>query len=110
MYRADWITWTNNPQTASHMGVVWKRQIRISRGILNPLVKADGINFDSKSLHMLLVEVEAIVNRKPMATETISDVKSDIQLSPVNVLTHGIESSISTSKMLSISWYLMLKA
>ena len=110
MYRADWITWTNNPQTASHMGVVWKRQIRISRGILNPLVKADGIDFDSKSLHMLLVEVEAIVNRKPMATETISDVKSDIQLSPVNVLTHGIESSISTSKMLSISWYLMLKA
>ena len=110
MYRADWITWTNNPQTASHMSVVWKRQIRISRGILNPLVKADGINFDGKSLHMLLVEVEAIVNRKPMATETISDVKSDIQLSPVNVLTHGIESSISTSKMLSISWYLMLKA
>ena len=45
-----------------------------------------------------------------MATETISDVKSDIQLSPVNVLTHGIESSITTSKMLSISWYLMSKA
>ena len=62
MHGADWITWTKNPQIASHMGVVWKKQIRTSRGILNSLVRADEINFDSKSLHMLLVEVEAIVN------------------------------------------------
>ena len=87
VHRADWITWINNPPTASHMGGVWERQIRKARGILNALVKTQGRNLDNKSLHMLLVEVEAIVNSRPMTTETISDIKSDIPLSAANLLT-----------------------
>ena len=35
-------------------------------------------SLDDESLHTLLVEIEAIVNSRPMTTETISDVKSDI--------------------------------
>ena len=72
---------------ASHMGGIWERQIRSARGILNALVKTHGKSLDNKSLHMLLVKVEAIENSRPMTTETISDVKSDIPFSPANLLT-----------------------
>ena len=62
------------------MGGVWERQIRTSRGILNALVKTYGENLYNKPTHTLLVEVEAIVNSRPMTTETINYVKSDISL------------------------------
>ena len=68
------------------MGGVWERQIRTARGILNALVKTHGKSLDDQSLHTLLVEVEALVNSRPMTTETISDVTSDIPLSPANLL------------------------
>ena len=87
MHGADWITWINNPLMAGHMGGVWERQIRTARGILNALVKTQGKILHYKSLHMLLVEVEAVVNSQPMTTETIGDVKSDIPLSTANLLT-----------------------
>ena len=87
MHGADWIAWINNPPMASHMGWVWERQIRTARGILNTLVKTHGKSLHDESLHMLLVEVKAIVNSRPMTTETISNVKSDIPLSPANLLT-----------------------
>ena len=83
---ADWIDWINNPPTASHMGGVWERQIRTARGILNALIKTHGKRLDEESLHTLLVEEEAIVNSRPMATETISKVKSDVPLLPANLL------------------------
>ena len=79
MQRADWITWINNPSTNNHMGV-WKRQIRTARGILNALVKTHEKRLGSKSLHTLLIKVEAIVHSGLMTTKTISDVKSDIPL------------------------------
>ena len=84
---ADWIIWISNSLTVSHMGGVWERQIRTSRGILNALVKTYGENLYNKSTHTLLVEVEAIVNSRPMTTETINYVKSDISLWPANLLT-----------------------
>ena len=87
MHRADWITWTNNPLMASHMGGLWERQTRTARGILNALVKTHGKSLDNESLHTVLVEVEAIVNSRPVTTENISDLKSDIPLSPANLLT-----------------------
>ena len=79
MQRADWITWINNPSTNNHMEV-WKRQIRTARGILNALVKTHEKRLGSKSLHTLLIKVEAIVHSGLMTTKTISDVKSDIPL------------------------------
>ena len=39
MHGADWITWINNPPMESHMGGVWERKIRTTRGILNALVR-----------------------------------------------------------------------
>ena len=89
VHGADWITWINNPPTASHMAGDWERQIRTARGILNALIKTYGKRLDGESLHTLLVKVEAIVKSKPMTTETISDVKSGILLSPANLLIVG---------------------
>ena len=51
------------------------------------MAKTHGKSLDDESLHTLLVEVEAIVNSRPMTTETISNVKSVIPLSPANLLT-----------------------
>ena len=87
MHGADWIIWINNLLMASHMGGAWERQIKTVRGILNALFKTYGKILYNESTHTLLVEVEAIVNSRPMTTETINDVKSDISLSPVNLLT-----------------------
>ena len=87
MHGADWIIWINNSLTASHMGGAWERQIRTARGILEALVKTNGKILYNESLHTLLVEVEAIVNSRPVTTETINDAKSGILLSPANLLT-----------------------
>ena len=87
MHGADWITWINNPQTASHMGGVLERQIRTARGILKALVKTHGESLDDESLHTMLVELEAKVNSRPRSTETIGGVKSDIPLSRANLVT-----------------------
>ena len=77
-----------NTPTASRMGKIWERQIRIARGILNTLIKTHGKSLEDESLHTLLVEVEPTVNSRAMKTETISDVKSDISLSAsANLLT-----------------------
>ena len=83
---ADWITWTKNPPTASHMGGVWERQIRTARCILNALLKTYGRSLNDEALHMLLVEVEAIVNSRLLTVETINDVSSYIPLSPSHLL------------------------
>ena len=72
---ADWITWIKNPPTASHMGVVWERQIRTARCILNALLKTHGRSLNNEALHTLLT------------VETINDVGSYIPLSPLNLLT-----------------------
>ena len=62
MHDADWITWINDPPTVSHMGGVWKRQIRTARDILNALDKTHQKSLDEEPLYTMLVEVEAIVN------------------------------------------------
>ena len=86
MHGADRITWINNPPTASDMSGVWERQIRTARGILNALVKTHGKSLDKELLHTVVVEVEALGNSRPMTTETISDAKCGIPLSPANLL------------------------
>ena len=77
-HRSDWITWIRNPPTASHMGGVWKRQIRTARSILNALLKTHGRSLNDEALHTLLIEVKAIVNSRLMTTETINDVQSHV--------------------------------
>ena len=66
---------------------VWERKTRSARAILNSLLKTNGSSLSDESLQTLLVEVEAIINSRPLTTDVLSDVTSLAPLSPVNLLT-----------------------
>ena len=83
----EWMIWKRNPPLSSNMGGVWERQIRSGRAILNSLLKTHGSSLSDESLQTLLVEVEAIINSRPLTTDVLSDVTSLAPLSPVNLLT-----------------------
>ena len=62
-------------------------QIRSARTILTSLLKTHGTSLNDESLRTLLIEVEAIVNSRPLTTDLLSHVYSMIPLSPTNLLT-----------------------
>ena len=76
------IDWIRNPATASNFGGVWKRQIRSVRNIMAALMKQHGHSLNDESLRTLLCEAEAVVNSRPLTTETLSDPLSPLPLSP----------------------------
>ena len=84
---ADWIQWKRNPPLASHMGGVWERQIQSVRNILSSLMKTHGVSLDEESLNTLFVEVEGIVNSRPLVAEIINYAHSQAALSPSHILT-----------------------
>ena len=79
--------WKRNPPAASNMGGVWERQIRSARRILVSLLKTHGASLSDESLRTMPVEVEEIVNSRPLTTDLMSDANSLIPLSPINLLT-----------------------
>ena len=84
---ADWILWKRDPPLASDIGGVWERQIQSARNILTSLMKAHGTSLHEESLNTLFVEVEGIVNSRPLVLETVNDVNSQAALSPSHILT-----------------------
>ena len=82
----EWMLWKQNRPSASNMGGVWKRQIKSARTILTFLLKTHGTSLNDESLHTLLIEVEAVVNSRPLTTNLLSDANSMIKLSPINLL------------------------
>ena len=83
----DWMVWKRNPPHASNMGGVQEQQIRSARPILNSLLETHGSKLTEESLQTLVVEVEAIVNSRPLTTEVMNDATSLAPLSPINLLT-----------------------
>ena len=83
----EWMLWKRNPLSVSNMGGVWERQIRSARTILTSLLKTHGTSLNDESLHALLIEVEVIVNSRPLKTDLLSDDNSMVPLSPINLLT-----------------------
>ena len=83
---ADWIQWKTNPPLASHMGVVWERQIRSTGAILSSILNTHWTSLDNESLNTFFTEIEATVNSRPLAVETINGVNSEVKLSPTNLL------------------------
>ena len=81
------ILWYNNPPGASHMGGVWERQIQSARTILEGLLNTHSYSLNDPSLKTLMAEMELMINSRPLTVETISDAKSEILLSPINLLT-----------------------
>ena len=85
-HSCDWIEWQKNPPESSHMGGVWERQIRTVRNVLRSLLKDIPGRLDDESLRTLFVEVEAIVNSRPLAVDNLNDETVD-PLTPNHLLT-----------------------
>nr|CAB3263159.1 uncharacterized protein LOC104265735 [Phallusia mammillata] len=77
------IAWSFNPPTASHMGGVWERMIRSVRKILNALLSEQTLS--DEKLMTLMVEVEAILNSRPLVPVTF-DSKDEEPLTPNHLL------------------------
>ena len=69
------------------MGEVWERRIRSGRSVLVTLLKIRGTSLNDESLCTFFAEVEAIVNTRPITSESLSDVHSPAPLCPVQLLT-----------------------
>ncbi len=82
----DWIEWEKNPPESSHMGGVWERQIRTVKSVLSALMKEHSGRINDETLRTLLVEVEAIVNSRPLAVDNLSDENLE-PLTPNHLLT-----------------------
>ena len=80
-------TFTFNPPHASHFGGFWERQIRTVRSILTTLLKEAAGRLDTSTLRTLLYEVMAIVNSRPLTTETLNDPTALEPLTPNHILT-----------------------
>ena len=87
----DWVKWQKNPPGASHMGSIWESQIRSARTILEALLKTHGSSLNDENLRTLITETEAIINSRPLTVETLSDVNSEMPLSPSHLLTMKTE-------------------
>ena len=75
-----------NPPTASNMGGAWERQIRSARSILVALLKIHGTSLNDESLCTFLAKVKAIVNTRPIRSESLSDVHSPVPVCPMQLL------------------------
>ena len=58
-----------------------------SSGILEALLKIYGSSLNDENLRTLIIETEAIINSRPLTPETLSDVNSEMPLSPSQLLT-----------------------
>lgn len=65
---------------------MWERQIRTVRSVLASILKTHAGRLNDESLHTLFVEVEAIVDSRPLTTETLTDEKVET-LTPNHLLT-----------------------
>ena len=67
----EWISWKCNPLMASNMEGVSEQQIRSARNILSAMLRNYGESLKDESLHTLLVEVEGIINSRPITCESV---------------------------------------
>ena len=50
-------------------------------------MKTHGSSLNDENLRTLIIETEAIINSRPLTAETLSDVNSEMPLSPSQLLT-----------------------
>ena len=68
------------------MGGLGEWQIRSARSIYATLLKQQDESLNDESLRTLLVEVEGIINSRPITCDNISDVNSIVPLNPMQLL------------------------
>ena len=67
-------------------GGAWECQIRSARSILVALLKIHGTSLNDESLCTFLAKVKAIVNTRPITSESLSDVHSPVPVCPMQLL------------------------
>lgn len=72
---------------ASHHNGAWERQIRSVRATLSGMLLNSGSQLDDESLRTLMYEVMAIVNGRPLTTDSLEDPESLLPLTPNQLLT-----------------------
>lgn len=77
------VQWIFNPPTGSHHGGTWERCIRTVRKVLNAILNQQIL--DDEGLSTLLVEVESIINSRPI-TQVSEDPKDLEALTPNHLL------------------------
>ena len=101
----DWLVWIKNTPTARHMSGVWEQQIRSARKILSSLLKTHGRSLNDQALSILMAEVEAVMNSRPLTVELLSNGNSLNPINPSNLLM--IKSSYVSSWWIWKSRYLL---
>ena len=82
----EWLIWRHNPPTASNLGAVWKWEIRSAGSILAALLNQQCESLNDESSRTSLVEVEEIINSRPITCDNIGDVNSIVPLNPMQLL------------------------
>lgn len=77
------IQWTFNPAGASHMGGCWERMIRTVKQILVHVLPRK--NLDDDTLHTSFLEIEAIINSRPL-TDVSPSADDLLPLTPNHLL------------------------
>lgn len=85
--QTNWVNWQENPSAALHTGSIWECKIYSAWTILKALLKTHGSSLDDENLRTLITETKTIRNSWPLTIETLSDVYSEIPLSPSHLLT-----------------------
>ena len=96
------ITWRFNPPAASHQGGIWERIIRTVRKVLYALTR-DRV-LDDESLHSFIVEVEQIINNRPI-TPLSSDPSDAQPLTPKMLLTGRLQSDTPPGQFIKADGY-----
>ena len=73
------------------MGGTWEWQIRSARTILEALLKTHGSSLNDENVGTVITETKAIINSRPLTLETLSDVNSEMLLSPNQLLPMKID-------------------
>ena len=90
------IQWSFNPPSASYMGGAWEKMVRLIKRILGDLLPRKQLSDDI--LQTALLEVEAIVNSRPL-TNVVIEPGSELPLTPNHLL--RLNSDIGLSIVIS---------
>jgi hypothetical protein len=81
------IQWHFNPPTASHMGGIWERLIRVIRKVFAGIL-IESCRMTDEMLQTVFAEVESIINGRPI-TKVSDDPKDESALTPNHLLLIG---------------------
>ena len=100
--RQKGIEWHFNPPLAPSQGGVWEIMVKSVKRILRLLTNEKIL--DEESLHTFVVEVESILNNRPLTS--VSDHPDDLAaLTPMSVLTGSIDASLPPDVFIKADGY-----